>query len=86
MTSEMSVRKRQHGPIRAARAMIKQSRVQLQQLLETEEGDCRVVSPKTEQIIQGLIRRLDDDIKNSDFRNETKLAREMTEEISNMHD
>ncbi|KAM0512558.1 hypothetical protein ACHAPE_008735 [Trichoderma viride] len=86
MASELRVRKRQHGPSPATRAMIKQSRVQLQQLLETEEGGRRVVSPKTEQIIQGLIRRLDDDIKNPDFRNETKLAREMTKEVSEMHD
>lgn len=66
--------------------MIKQSRVQLHELLQTEEGGRRVISPKTEQIIQGLIQRLDDQIENPDFRKETKLAREMTEEISEMHD
>lgn len=86
MASGLSVRKRRHGPNQTTRAMIKQSRVQLHELLQTEEGGRRVISPKTEQIIQGLIQRLDDQIENPDFRKETKLAREMTEEISEMHD
>lgn len=85
MASELSVRKRQHGPDHTARAVIIQSRVQLHELLHTEEEGRRVISPKTEHIIQGLIRRLDDQIANPDFRNETKLARDMTEEVSEIH-
>jgi hypothetical protein len=86
MASKLNTRKRRHSPSPTARAMITQCRDTLQRLLETEEGGRRVISPRTEQEIQELLRRLDDQIETPDFQNETKLAQEMRGEVSRIND
>ncbi|KAL7895810.1 hypothetical protein HDV63DRAFT_413956 [Trichoderma sp. SZMC 28014] len=83
MASELSVRKRQHDP--TAGTAIKQLRAQLDDFLQTEEEGRRVISPKTEDVVRGLIQRLDEQIENPDFRKETNLVREVREKVSGMH-